>query len=114
VAEGTPCAILDGKTFDADRCHEKTASRKGREIDLWYSGKKKDFGGNIQAVFYPDGRPMRASDVIPGNVNDLSAAREMVFAVISAFTAELPVLADGGYEGAGHGILIPVKKPKGN
>ena len=114
VAEGTPYVILDGKIVDADRCHEKTASRKGREIDLWYSGKKKDFGGNIQAVFYPDGRPMWVSDVLPGNVNDLSAAREMVLAVISAFTAELPVLADGGYEGAGHGILTPVKKPKGN
>jgi hypothetical protein len=114
LAEGAPYVILDGKIVDADRCHEKTLSRRGREIDLWYSGKKKDFGGNIQAVFYPDGRPMRVSGVVPGNVNDLSAAREMVLAVISAFTAEMPCLADGGYEGAGHGVLTPVKKPKGN
>jgi DDE superfamily endonuclease len=114
VAEGTPYVILDGKIVDADRCHEKTLSRRGREIDLWYSGKKKDFGGNIQALFYPDGKPMWISDVLPGNVNDLSAAREMVLAVISAFTGQLPCLADGGYEGAGHGILTPVKKPKGN
>jgi hypothetical protein len=114
LAEGAPYVILDGKIVDADRCHEKTLSRRGREIDLWYSGKKKDFGGNIQAVFYPDGRPMWVSDVVPGNVNDLSAAREMVLAVISAFTAEMPCLADGGYEGAGHGVLTPVKKPKGN
>ncbi len=49
MAEGTPYVILDGKIVAADRCHEKTVSRKGREIDLWYSGKKKDFGGNIQA-----------------------------------------------------------------
>ena len=55
LAEGTPYVILDGKVVDADRCHEKTVSRKGKEIDLWYSGKRKDFGGNIQAVFYPDG-----------------------------------------------------------
>ena len=113
VAEGTPYVILDGKIVDADRCHEKTVSRKGREIDLWYSGKKRDFGGNIQALFYPDGRPMWVSDVLPGNVNDLSAAREMVLAVISAFAGQMPVLADGGYEGAGHGVLTPVKKPKG-
>jgi len=98
VAEGTPYVILDGKIVDAGRCHEKTVSRKGAEIDLWYSGKKKDFGGNVQAVFYPDGRPMWISDVLPGNVNDLSAAREMVLAVISAFTAQMPVLADGGPE----------------
>jgi DDE superfamily endonuclease len=113
VAEGTPYVILAGKIVDADRCHEKTVSRKGAEIDLWYSGKKKDFGGNVQAVFYPDGQPMWISDVLPGNVNDLSAAREMVLAVISAFTGQMPVLADGGYEGAGHGVLTPVKKPRG-
>jgi len=25
----------------------------GRDIDLWYCGKKKDFGGNIQGLFHP-------------------------------------------------------------
>lgn len=114
LAEGTPYVILDGKIVGTDRCHEKTTSRKGAEIDLWYSGKKKDFGGNIQALFYPDGRPMWVSEVLPGNVNDLSAARELVLAVIGPFAAKMPVLADGGYEGAGHGILTPVKKPAGN
>jgi hypothetical protein len=114
LADGAPYVILDGKIVGSDRCHEKILSRKGREIDLWYSGKKKDFGGNIQAVFYPDGRPMWVSGVVPGNVNDLSAARETVLAVISAFTAEMPCLADGGYEGAGHGVLTPVRKPQGN
>ena len=113
VSEGTPYVILDGKVVDADRCHEKTLSRKGKVIDLWYSGKKKDFGGNVQALFYPDVRPMWVADVLPGNFNDLSAAREMVLSVIGEFSAELPCLADGGYEGAGHGILTPVKKPKG-
>jgi hypothetical protein len=56
LAEGTPYVILDGKIVSSDRCREKTVSRKGRDIDLWYSGKKKDFGGNIQGLFYP-GRP---------------------------------------------------------
>ena len=77
--------ILDGKIVDSDRCHEKTLSRKGREIDLWYSGKKEDFGGNIQALFYPDGQPMRISDVLPGNVHDLAAARESVLRGAAAF-----------------------------
>jgi hypothetical protein len=113
LAEGTPYVILDGKIVDADRCHEKTISRKGAEIDLWYSGKRRDFGGNIQAVFYPDGRPMWVSDVLPGNVNDLAAARESVLAVIRPFAEKMPALADGGYEGAGHGVLTPVKKPAG-
>jgi hypothetical protein len=113
VAEGTPYVILDGKVVDSDRCREKTISRKGREIDVWYSGKKKDFGGNVQAVFYPDGRPLWISDVLPGNVNDLAAARENVLAVLRLFVDLMPVLADAGYEGAGHGVHTPMKKPAG-
>ena len=57
LAEGVPYLILDGKVVDADRCREKTVSRKGEVIDLWYSGKTHDFGGNIQALFYPSGDP---------------------------------------------------------
>jgi hypothetical protein len=113
LAGGTPYVILDGKVVDSDRCLEKTVSRKGKEIDLWYSGKKKDFGGNIQAVFYPGGLPMWLSDVLPGNVHDLAAARENVLAVLRPFARLMPALADGGYDGAGHGVLTPVKKPAG-
>ena len=113
VAEGTPYVILDGKIVSSDRCREKTVSRKGREIDLWYSGKKKDFGGNIQGLFYPGGLPAWISDVLPGNVHDLAAARETVLPVLRKYTDRMPGLADRGYEGAGHGILTPVKKPKG-
>ena len=113
VKEGTPYVILDGKIVSSDRCHQKTVSQKGREIDLWYSGKKKDFGGNIQGVFYPDGLPMWVSDVLPGNVHDLAAARENVLPALRNYTGKMPGLADCGYEGAGHGVLTPVKKPKG-
>ena len=88
--EGTPYVILDGKFVDSDRCQEKTVSRKGAEIGLWYSGKKKDFGGNVQAVFYPDGRPMWVSDVLPGNVNDLAAARESVLETLRLFVGKMP------------------------
>jgi DDE superfamily endonuclease len=113
LAEGTPYVILDGKIVDTDRCREKTLSRKGREIDLWYSGKKHGFGGNVQAVFYPGGTPMWVSDVLPGNVHDLAAARENVLGVLRPFAAVMPVLADCGYEGAGHGVHVPVRKPAG-
>ena len=50
-----PYLILDGKVVDTDRCREKTISRKGKVIDLWYAGKTHDFGGNIQALFYRAG-----------------------------------------------------------
>jgi hypothetical protein len=58
LAEGTPYLILDSKVVDTDRCREKTLSRKGTTIDVWYSGKTHDFGGNIQALFYPSGIPL--------------------------------------------------------
>ena len=78
LAEGVPYLILDGKVVDTDRCREKTVSRKGEVIDLWYAGKTHDFGGNVQALFYPSGIPLWVSDVLPGNVHDLAAARENV------------------------------------
>jgi len=49
VKEGTPHVILDGKIVSSDRCREKTVSRKGREIDLWYSGKKRISAGTSRA-----------------------------------------------------------------
>ena len=57
---------------------ENHAAARARTIDLWYSGKTHDFGGNIQALFYPCGIPLWVSDVLPGNVHDLAAARENV------------------------------------
>lgn len=53
------------------------------------------------------------ADVRPGRVNDLAAAKELVFATLYPFTGQMPCLADGGYEPAGHGICTPVKKPRG-
>jgi hypothetical protein len=57
--------ILDGKIVDTDRCREKTISRKGNVIDVWYSGKRHDFGGNIQSVMRPDGLPIWVGPVEP-------------------------------------------------
>ena len=113
LAEGTAYLILDGKVVDTDRCRQKTLSRKGKIIDVWYSGKTHDFGGNIQALFYPSGIPLWVSGVLPGNVHDLAAARQNVLGVLRPFLASLPVLADPGYEGAGCGVHVPVKKPAG-
>ena len=111
-AEGWSHVILDGKIVDADRCGAKTVSKKGKEIDVWYSGKTHDFGGNIQGVMRPDGLPIWVSDAEPGSVHDLTAAREHALgALYPAAARDLPTLADGGYEGAGQGIHTPVKRP---
>ena len=112
VDEGFSHVILDGKVVPADRCREKTISVQGEVIDLWYSGRAHTHGGNIQAVLAPDGFPLWVSDVEPGSVHDITAARVHALpALYRAAASDLPTLADLGYEGAGIGILIPVKQP---
>jgi hypothetical protein len=106
-----PYLILDGKVVASDRCTEKTISRKGREIDGWYSGRAHAPGGNIQALSAPRGVPVWVSDVLPGSTHDLTAAREHVLPGLRPYLKDLPVLADSGYEGAGAGVHVPVKRP---
>ncbi|MFJ2034064.1 transposase family protein [Streptosporangium sp. NPDC087985] len=110
--EGLTHVILDGTVIATDRCREKTISVKGEPIDVWYSGKARHHGGNIQALSAPHGLPLWVSDVEPGSVHDLVAAREHVLgALYKAAANGLPTLADSGYDGAGIGILTPVKQP---
>jgi hypothetical protein len=111
---GEAYLILDGKNFSADRLGEKTTSVKGKEIDLWYSGKTREQAGNIQALMRPDGFPLWISDVAPGSVHDITAAENHVLgALYWAYSQlDLPTLADGGYQGAGAGVFTPVKHPK--
>lgn len=112
AGEGVPHVILDGKIIPADRCKEKTVSVKGEVIDLWYSGKAHSHGGNIQAVFAPDGFPLWVSPAEPGSVHDITAARRHALpALYRAAARGLPALADPGYDGAGIGIHIPVRQP---
>jgi hypothetical protein len=52
--------------------------------------------------------------VEPGSVHDITAARiHAMPALYRAAAIGLPALADPGYDGAGIGILIPVKQPTG-
>ncbi|HWD00983.1 MAG TPA: transposase family protein, partial [Amycolatopsis sp.] len=112
-AEGLAYVILDRKIFSADRCSEKTTGVKGKQIDLWFSGKAHESGGNVQALSTPDGVPLWVSDVEPGSVHDLTAAREHVLGALywAASRLDLPTLADGGYGGAGIGVHTPIKQP---
>jgi hypothetical protein len=91
MAEGVPFVILDGKIIASDRCLEKTTSVKGEVIDVWYSGKAHRHGGNVQAVARPDGFPLWISDVEPGSVHDITAARVHAFpALYRAASLECP------------------------
>jgi len=110
--QGLPYLILDGTLISSDRCADKKTSRKGREIDKWYSGKAHRPAGNVQALAAPGGVPLWVSDVLPGSTHDLTAARELVLPEARPYLKDLPILADSGYEGAGAGVYVPVKKPR--
>ena len=73
VEQGLPYLILDGTLISSDRCADKKTSRKGREIDKWYSGKAHEPAGNVQALAAPRGIPLWVSDVLPGSTHDLTA-----------------------------------------
>ena len=49
--------------------------------------------------------------MLPGSTHDLTAARALVLPQARPYLKDLPFLADSGYEGAGAGVLVPVKKP---
>jgi hypothetical protein len=113
IEQGLPYLILDGTLISSDRCADKKTSRKGQEIDKWYSGKAHEHAGNVQALAGPGGVPLWVSDVMPGSTHDLTAARELVLPEARPYLKDLPILADCGYEGAGAGVHVPVKKPRG-
>jgi DDE superfamily endonuclease len=98
--DGFAHVILDGKIIARDRCKEPALSMKGQVIDLWYSGKAHAHGGNIQAVLAPDAFPLWISPAEPGSVHDITAARTHALPALYHAAADLPTLADPGYDGA--------------
>ncbi|WP_439377665.1 transposase family protein [Amycolatopsis lexingtonensis] len=116
---GDTHVVLDGSLFTCDRVAATTTKTKGRNrgatVHLWYSGKHRTFGGNIQFLASPGGFPLWTSPVLPGSRNDLSAARDLgiVGALTAAAAVGLPTLADKAYHSAGIGIHTPFKKAAG-
>ncbi len=97
---------LDGTLIAIDR----VAARKENGHHLWYSGKHKTQGGNVQVIADPGGFPVWSSPVEPGSVHDIVAARTHCLpALYAAAAADLPSLTDKGYQGAGIGVHSPVK-----
>jgi hypothetical protein len=109
TAAGWSHVVLDGTLIRTDRCRVRNPE-SGH--DLWYSGKHRAHGGNVQVLCDPDGFPVAVSDVQPGSMHDLAAARATGFlGALHAAAAllGLPTLADKGYHGAGAGIATPTK-----
>ena len=55
AGQGLPYLILDGTLISSDRCTGKKTSKKGREIDTWYSGKAHHTPGTCRRC------PLRAA-----------------------------------------------------
>lgn len=64
--------IIDGTLIETDRV---SAAGPMAGVDLFWSGKHHNHGGNIQVVTAPDGWPLWTSDVRPGREHDITAAR---------------------------------------
>jgi hypothetical protein len=103
---------LDGTVIRTDR----VAAPGPNGADLWWSGKHKHHGGNVQVIATPDGWPIWVSPVRPGREHDTTCARHHgLIDALNRIAAELdmPTLADLGYENAGDGFRHPHKKPAG-
>jgi len=110
-AAGHSHVLLDGTLIATDRIATPGPTRG---VDLWWSGKHRHHGGNIQVVSAPDGWPLWTSQVRPGREHDTTAARTdpELLTQITAWVDDGQLgLADLGYEGEADLLRIPIKKP---
>lgn len=108
--KGEPFVCLDGTLIPTDRV---AARDPDTGYHLWYSGKHKAFGGNVQVLTDHTGYPVWTSQVEPGSTHDIEAARAHVLPALYPAAADgMPTLADKGYVGAGIGVKTPVKGTK--
>src|SRR5260370_4582857 len=101
----------DGTLIETDRCATPGPTPG---VDLWWSGKHANHGGNVQVVTAPDGWPIWTSDVRPGREHDTTAVRthDEILPVLHEIRDDLRTLGDLGYEGESDTITVAFKKPK--
>jgi len=112
-AAGHTHVIVDGTLISTDR---NSTPGPTRGVDLWWSGKHRHHGGNIQVVSAPDGWPLWTSQVRPGREHDTTAARADpdLLTQIAAWVDDGQLgLADLGYEGEAEILRVPIKKAGG-
>ena len=97
---GSNFAVLDGTVVRINRLRARDR--------LFYAGKHKHHGVNLQGLIDPHGRLIWISDDLAGSVHDLTAARAHDVIAL-AEQAELVLLADKGYTGAGGSTVVPYK-----
>jgi hypothetical protein len=104
---------IDGTLIGTDRCRTPGPTTG---VDLWWSGKHANQGGNIRVITAPGGWPLWTSEVRPGREHDTTALREhvMVLPALATWIAEdRPVLGDLGYEGEADTVTAAFKEAEG-
>jgi DDE superfamily endonuclease len=111
-AAGYSHVTIDGMLVETDRCRTPGPTPG---VDLWWSGKHDNHGGNVQVITVPDGWPIWTSDVRPGREHDTTAVRTHteILPTLRHAGDDLPTLGDLGYEGESDTITVAFKKPKG-
>jgi len=71
-AAGCSHVSIDGVLIETDRVSTPGPTPG---VDLWWSGKHANHGGNVQVITVPDGWPIWTSDVRPGREHDTTAVR---------------------------------------
>lgn len=108
---GYPHVNIDGTLIETDRCRTPGPTPG---VDLWWSGKHHNHGGNVQVITAPDGWPLWTSPVRPGREHDTTAVRthEEILPLLARIADDIRTLGDLGYEGESGTITIAFKKPK--
>jgi DDE superfamily endonuclease len=111
-ATGYSHVNIDGMLIETDRCRTPGPTPG---VDLWWSGKHDNHGGNVQVVTVPDGWPIWTSPVRPGREHDTTAIRAHteILPALTGVAGDLRTLGDLGYEGESDTITVAFKKPKG-
>src|SRR3954451_196629 len=101
---------IDGTLIETDRCRTPGPTPG---VDLWWSGKHDNHGGNVQVITAPDGWPLWTSPVRPGREHDTAALRRHdILPLLNTWTDDdLRVLGDLGYEVEQATITVAFKKP---
>ncbi len=104
VARRKAFVILDGTLLRIDR----VGMAAGRDR-VFYSGKHKRHGVNVQVLADPVGRLIWASPALPGARHDMGAARE--HGLIDGLNAAgVRAVADTAYQGGGAAIAVPQRR----
>jgi DDE superfamily endonuclease len=102
---------IDGVLIETDRVSTPGPTPG---VDLWWSGKHANHGGNVQVITVPDGWPIWTSEVRPGREHDTTAVRTHteILPALAEAAGDLRSLGDLGYEGEDDTITVAFKKPQ--